>query len=464
MTTARTYGDWIARDRLGGGGNGTVYRCEGVGSHNAGLSAAIKIIKRDVVKRRPDRMIRFRNEIEFLLKRGTVPGVLPLLDSALPANPAQPTWYVMPLATPLVKALGARPELAKVVLAVNRIADTLAQLASEGVAHRDIKPDNLFQLEDQWVIGDFGLVSYPEQKPITKHGVAVGPYFFMAPEMRRDADTANGELADVYSLAKTLWSLATGEEYPPPGELRRDRDTQRLSRYVTHNRAPSLELIIERSTRDNPTERPSMQEFANELSWWSDPKPISADADLSAYADEVERLRTVNTVARVETREQFLSRRYNESAQLIFSTITPILGEYFRQAHLDRHGGPRNIEGWSSDTYGGVAQTPSWGIGTIASPWLGTAYGTVHRSHPDTDIEDSYAVFVLAKMTPDSQETYIFERIPFNPDSPISLEQAIAKLTETISANISAAVLQFLTACRTEGIAQNQIQNSSATA
>ena len=121
------------------------------------------------------------------------------------------------LAVPLVTALGPSPELSSVVTAIGRIAETLASLAAGGVAHRDIKPDNLFQLKGEWVIGDFGLVKYPEQQLVTRQGRPLGPYYFMAPEMRRDADTADGELADVYSLAKTLWALAAGRPDPPPG-------------------------------------------------------------------------------------------------------------------------------------------------------------------------------------------------------------------------------------------------------
>jgi serine/threonine protein kinase len=37
----------------------------------------------------------------------------------------------------------------------------LADLAEEGISHRDVKPENLFRLDDAWVIGAFGLVDYP---------------------------------------------------------------------------------------------------------------------------------------------------------------------------------------------------------------------------------------------------------------------------------------------------------------
>jgi serine/threonine-protein kinase len=185
-------GGWRVLGRIDGGGNGDVYRCQG----RDGTEAAIKILKRDR-DRRGDRMPRFRNEIHFLEERRDYPGVLPMLDHALPYDPAEPSWYAMPLATPLLEALGEAPEFSRVVDAIGHIADTLARLAAERVGHRDIKPANLFQLNGEWVIGDFGLVKYPEQERVTRHGQALGPYDFMAPEMRRDADTASPEPADV---------------------------------------------------------------------------------------------------------------------------------------------------------------------------------------------------------------------------------------------------------------------------
>jgi serine/threonine protein kinase len=74
-----------------------------------------------------------------------------------------------------------------VVTALAGIASTLEALAAEGVAHRDIKPDNLFRLGDRWVIGDFGLVSYPEKDPRTEHGRRLGPIDFMAPKPPQQA-------------------------------------------------------------------------------------------------------------------------------------------------------------------------------------------------------------------------------------------------------------------------------------
>lgn len=79
------------------------------------------------------------------------------------------------MAVPLLDALGATPELPQVVQAIEHIARTLAGLAADGVSHRDIKPDNLFQLNGEWAVGDFGLVKYPEHESATRHGRRLGP-------------------------------------------------------------------------------------------------------------------------------------------------------------------------------------------------------------------------------------------------------------------------------------------------
>jgi len=165
VARTRLVGGWRLLDRFGGGGNGDVYRCTSAD----GTKAAIKILRRGRDVHR-DRISRFRNEVHFLISRGNCPDVLPLLDSALPDDPGQPSWYVTPIAVPLIKALGVRPQLLSVVSTVEQIAQTLARLAADGISHRDIKPDNLFLLNDVWAIGDFGLVKYPEQEAITRHG------------------------------------------------------------------------------------------------------------------------------------------------------------------------------------------------------------------------------------------------------------------------------------------------------
>jgi hypothetical protein len=83
--------------------------------------------------------------------------------------------------------------------------------------------------------------------------------------MRDSPDTADGELADVYSIAKTLWVLLAGSNLPFPGQHRADDDICRLTARLDYRWAPQLDLLIERCTSNDPSTRPRMQEVADEL-------------------------------------------------------------------------------------------------------------------------------------------------------------------------------------------------------
>ncbi len=83
--------------------------------------------------------------------------------------------------------------------------------------------------------------------------------------MRDSPDTADTELADVYSLAKTLWVLLSGSSLPLPGQHRADDDMCRLTVRLDDPAAPHLDLLIERCTANDPHRRPRMQVVADEL-------------------------------------------------------------------------------------------------------------------------------------------------------------------------------------------------------
>ena len=443
-------GNWRILGKIDGGGNGDVYHCQGPGD----IPAAIKILRRGN-DRRGDRMPRFRNEIRFLTERKNYPGVLPMLDHALPDNPDQPSWYVMPVATPLRKALGQAPDLAGVVDAIARIAHTLANLAADGIeGHRDIKPDNLFQLVGHPVIGDFGLVKYPEQHTGTRQGQSLGPGDFMAPEMRRNADTASAQPADVYSLAKTLWALAANRRYPPEGELRSDRAALRLSAHVDDRRAIQLDLLIERCTSHEPTERPTMQELAEELTAWSASSSVPIQTDLSAYAGEIARLREGNRV-RGENERHRRVRLCNEAIALVHSRLTlPLMAAVERSGLQNMGSAPHHFNLWVPDGYGGSADVPCWGIETLASPHLVASIG-IFFELPSVEETTGRAITVLfATVTEDSQQT-LFQEVETLHGGPLQLDRAIDKMSGKISTELSGVIAHYLTTCREAGVPRN---------
>lgn len=283
-------GNWIINkgEALGYGGNGVVYLAV---SEDRTKRGAFKMLKRwDDDKSYYDR---FKREVRAYQTWKDIEGVLPLLDSYLPNNPRKGDrpFLVLALAKTLPTALGMSPLLTTVVDACRDIGRTLETIHKRGGSHRDIKPNNLFCRNERWMIGDLGLATLPDDVGITETGEKVGPAEFIAPEMLNRASESDGRMADVYSLSKTLWVLGTGVRRPPPGEIRAYYPEDLLSSHSSDPRAALLDPLIERATKRNPGDRPSMSEFVQELEGWAHPAELdssgSDDLDLSSYAERI---------------------------------------------------------------------------------------------------------------------------------------------------------------------------------
>jgi hypothetical protein len=252
---------WTLVSLLGKGGNGKVW----VATHAEYGERALKVLS----SKGGDRWQRFRDEVTIMQELGDHPGVLQLIAAQLPeAGAREPAWLATPVAERAVDALADMP-LTDVVAAVREYALTLAGLAEKGIGHRDLKPDNIFRHEGRWVIGDFGLATYPGKESVTTGARRLGPLYFIAPEMLREPDVADAGPADVYSLAKTLWVLASGQRYPPEGQIRVELADHDLGRWTDGDGTLALSLILERATSQAPQERSTMAEFAAQLEEWA---------------------------------------------------------------------------------------------------------------------------------------------------------------------------------------------------
>jgi serine/threonine protein kinase len=305
----------MLRRLLGLGGNAEVWL-----SVRPGETAAVKILGR-----KGDRYLRFRSEVSALTKLGRRPGILPLLDSHLPDNPtkADPAWLAMPVATPLADAIKDDPGLESAVRATADIAECLATLHAEGVAHRDIKPSNLYVFDGAASVGDFGLVDYPEKVDVTSPSDEVGSRWFIAPEMTdRPDEVHDARPADVYSLSKVLFCLASRRERPPVGQIRVEDNHSGLLRWVRHEDARSLAQLIEQCTANDPSLRPAMAEFARELRAWVIPSPRSTERlDFSHLRAKIGR---TYEPAR-EARRKHVSRRLQLASQ-VREVVLPLRG------------------------------------------------------------------------------------------------------------------------------------------
>jgi len=144
----------------------------------------------------------------------------------------------------------------------------LEEIALRGASHRDVKPENLFELAGRAFLGDFGLVTAPDVDTITQVGKPVGSKFYIAPEMILSGSTAPGGPVDVYELAKTIWVLLTNQNHPVPGQHLLDVPALTVSAYVDAARLRTIDLLLERMTEYEPDRRPTMSEVVKELRAW----------------------------------------------------------------------------------------------------------------------------------------------------------------------------------------------------
>lgn len=122
-------------------------------------------------------------------------------------------YIVMPLlrGAPLSRVLNGNPlPIDDSIRWVVQIAEGLSAAHREGLVHRDIKPDNLWQTESGGLkILDFGLCRLATDDSLaTHHGTILGTPAYMSPEqaLGREVD----HRADLYSLGVVLYQLLTG--------------------------------------------------------------------------------------------------------------------------------------------------------------------------------------------------------------------------------------------------------------
>jgi len=107
----------------------------------------------------------------------------------------------------------------------------LTDLHNLNIYHRDIKPDNILFVDDEWKIADLGLCDYREGfSGIDEKGDKIGPFGFLSPEAANKAFTEEklsdefdckiNEKSDIFQLGKVLWFIFQGNV--PMGQLKEE--------------------------------------------------------------------------------------------------------------------------------------------------------------------------------------------------------------------------------------------------
>lgn len=126
---------------------------------------------------------------------------------------------------------------------VREICKALSLAHSEGIVHRDVKPDNVMLTQHGIIkLMDFGIAKIRQNNSMTQTGMFMGSPSYMSPEQVRGRDIDHR--SDIYSLGILFYELVTGK-LPFSGQSTADVAMKILSGQYAHPKFLKDQLPIE---------------------------------------------------------------------------------------------------------------------------------------------------------------------------------------------------------------------------
>ncbi len=271
MTKKKKY---TIKKTLGKGGNGIVYKVV----DDKGNFFAKKVLKN--IKRKKN-YERFKSEIEVLNNLKNKKGIIEIVEHHFPTKISNTDfpYYIMPIGIPFKEYIktATRERIFELIF---ELCDALEYLHSQGITHRDIKPDNILVVNDSPVFSDFGLANFPKKKKVSALNESIGPRWTIAPEMKRISSVAEFKRADIYSFAKTVWMMLTQQwlgfdgQYIPNSNISIDNFVKmNINKGHTigdweYFSIVLLNRLLAQSTDNDPKKRPNASEFNKQFRYW----------------------------------------------------------------------------------------------------------------------------------------------------------------------------------------------------
>jgi eukaryotic-like serine/threonine-protein kinase len=193
---------------LGRGGMATVYLAHDL-RHDRPV--AVKVLHPELAATLgPERFLR---EIRTAA-RLQHPHILTVHDSG---EAAGQLWYTMPFVDGETLRDRLRRErqlpLDDALQITREVADALGYAHSQGIVHRDVKPENILLSRGHALVADFGVARALQtagSEQLTQTGTSVGTPAYMSPEQAMGDSAIDGR-SDLYSLGCVLYEMLTGE-------------------------------------------------------------------------------------------------------------------------------------------------------------------------------------------------------------------------------------------------------------
>ena len=191
---------------LGEGGMGAVYKARDIAVDRF---VAVKVIRPDLASR-PDILARFKQEL-ILARQVTHKNVIRIFDLGEAEGLKFITMdFIEGRDLKSILREKGKVEADEATKIVTQICRALDAAHSEGVVHRDLKPQNIMvDAKGRVTVMDFGIARSMEMPGMTQTGSLVGTPEYMSPEQAKGEDV--DARSDLFTLGIIFYELLTGK-------------------------------------------------------------------------------------------------------------------------------------------------------------------------------------------------------------------------------------------------------------
>ena len=243
--------------RIGHGGMAEVYEANDIISRKA---VAIKFILEDVMKN-PVNLKRFTNEATIMASLNHPNIVRVYNHGTYEGRPYIVSEYVKGQTLKDVLDFRSSLPVSEALSIMLQLTSALQYAHDHNIIHRDIKPQNIFLMQDGTIkLGDFGIA---EAEGLDIHNPTetreiVGSVHYIAPEIAKGKPASNQ--TDIYSAGVTFFELITGHVPFAQGDavaiaIAHIKDKFPSPKKYLPNCPREVEKIIDKATKKKPNER-----------------------------------------------------------------------------------------------------------------------------------------------------------------------------------------------------------------